>query len=768
MASIIPGFEYDIFISYRQKDNKGERWVSKFVDALKVELESTFKEEVNVYFDINPRDGLLETYDVDASINEKLKCLIFIPVISRTYCDLKSFAWENEFKAFAEQASKDQFGLKVKLPNGNIANRILPIQIHDLGTEDRALLEKELGGMIRAIEFIYKEPGVNKPLTSEDDEKKNLNGTKYIIQINKVANAIEEIISGLKGIRTGIGQEHIIRSVASNEIRKDQPLSKLKKQVKKGKLKLISGVLVIAILAIVMFFAYPEIFKKDTLDKLRASGENISVAVMPFRNMTNDSTLNIWQDGIQFNLIASLSGSPDLKVRQTELMNSLLQGKGISDYALITPAVAGKISQNLDANIFIYGNINESGGKIRISAQLIDSKTEEVFKSFQVDGDINKILKITDSLSTMIKNFLVISSLTKEISPEFQTIMPNSADAYKSFILGYKAYFRGENSSAIKLFNQSIKIDSGFVYAYFWLSIAYGNQGLYNQAAKWSLRVYEKKDQLPFEFKIWANFVYARYNEKSISEELKYAKQLLEINDRIPLTHWAVGLPYFEMHQYNNAIPELEKTLEIYKNWNVKPLNSNFYETLITAYYETGNYRKEKELLKKAFEDFPDDPGLIGSQTILYLAEGDTVDANQNINKFISLSKDNSESEATIEDDLADIFLSAGIPDKAESYYRKAVSAEPANPVRMNYLAYFLIDSDRNPDEGLKLINEALKIDPDNPGFIDTKGWGFFKQGRYKESLQLLDKADSLKPIWDYQLSVHLQSVKKSLSDKNQ
>ncbi len=30
MASLIPGFEYDIFISYRQKDNKGDRWVSEF------------------------------------------------------------------------------------------------------------------------------------------------------------------------------------------------------------------------------------------------------------------------------------------------------------------------------------------------------------------------------------------------------------------------------------------------------------------------------------------------------------------------------------------------------------------------------------------------------------------------------------------------------------------------------------------------------------------------------------------------------------------
>lgn len=44
MASIIPGYENDIFISYRQKDNKHDGWVTEFVDNLKGELESTFKE----------------------------------------------------------------------------------------------------------------------------------------------------------------------------------------------------------------------------------------------------------------------------------------------------------------------------------------------------------------------------------------------------------------------------------------------------------------------------------------------------------------------------------------------------------------------------------------------------------------------------------------------------------------------------------------------------------------------------------------------------
>jgi len=38
MAILIPGYEYDIFISYRQKDNKYDGWVTEFVDNLKREI----------------------------------------------------------------------------------------------------------------------------------------------------------------------------------------------------------------------------------------------------------------------------------------------------------------------------------------------------------------------------------------------------------------------------------------------------------------------------------------------------------------------------------------------------------------------------------------------------------------------------------------------------------------------------------------------------------------------------------------------------------
>ena len=77
--------------------------------------------------------GLLETHDVDASLKEKLKCLVFIPIISQTYCDSKSFAWQQEFCAFNKLAKEDLWGRDIRLAGGNVASRILPIKINDLG-----------------------------------------------------------------------------------------------------------------------------------------------------------------------------------------------------------------------------------------------------------------------------------------------------------------------------------------------------------------------------------------------------------------------------------------------------------------------------------------------------------------------------------------------------------------------------------------------------------------------------------------------------------
>lgn len=211
MASLLPGFEYDIFISYRQKDNRYDGWVTEFVENLKKELEATFKEDISIYFDSNAHDGLLETHNVNKSLEGKLKCLIFIPVLSQTYCDIKSFAWTNELLPFLEFIEGDRFGKSVKLTNGNIADRFLPVRIHDLDDEDQKLFESVTQSVLRPVDFIYRLPGVNRQLRAKDDEQiKGPNQVLYRDQINKVAQAIKDIINAMKnpqGITKGSSKQ---------------------------------------------------------------------------------------------------------------------------------------------------------------------------------------------------------------------------------------------------------------------------------------------------------------------------------------------------------------------------------------------------------------------------------------------------------------------------------------------------------------------------------------------------------------------------------
>lgn len=768
MASLVTGYEYDIFISYRQKDNKHDGWVTDFVNNLKGELESTFKEDISVYFDINPHDGLLETHDVDASLKDKLKCLVFIPVVSRTYCDPKSFAWEHEFKAFVELASQDQFGLKVKLTNGNVASRVLPVRIHDLDPSDIRLFELILDGVLRGIEFVYEEPGVNRPLTPGDDENKNLKKTRFKNQINKVALAVSEIFRGLE---TEPEWQKFEKRIEKDEIKQHKALTEKetnterRASIRKTLSKFLVGALGIAVFISILLFTWPKIFKKSTIEKLRSSGNRISVAVMPFQNMTNDTTWNVWQDGIQNELINNLTNTEELKVRQTESIGAILQGRGITNYSSITPSLASNLSQKLEANVLVYGSIKQAGPTIRISAQLINSKTEEVFKSFHVEGTTDNILHVVDSLSIEVKDFLIISKLEKELSSDFlRLVSTKSPEAFKYFISGKNAFFRRDYSTARSFLLKAIALDSNFYYAAGMIAFTYGNQYDYKEAKKWILKLYPKRDQMSALSKNLINFTYAAYFETPY-EEIKYLKQFLDIDDQSPGLYWQLGNAYGELNQYDEAIPEFEKGLEISDKWGSRPAWVYGYTSLGDAYHKTGQYKKERQLYVKAEHDFPGDPDLIFMQAVLSLTEKDTVAANRYLQNYISISKENAAPEADITTELASIYSEAGDIERSEKYLRKALSLDQGNPLRLKNLAWFLIDKDRDVNEGMKLIDNSLKLNLDKYSYFDCKGWAYYRQGNFKLALECLEKADSLKPIYNHNTFLHLEAARKAVAN---
>jgi tetratricopeptide (TPR) repeat protein/TolB-like protein len=527
------------------------------------------------------------------------------------------------------------------------------------------------------------------------------------------------------------------------------------------------GLILTSILLIIAVIVFSKIFRRNTLEKIRTSGERISVAVMPFQNMTNDTIWDKWEEVVQTNITTFLSNYPEeLKVRQAELVTKILQSKGLANYYSITSSVASSISEKLDADVFINGSINQSGSTIRLNALLVDSKTEDALKSFQIDGTDENILPIIDSLSVIIKNVLVISKLGKEFPPEIMRLWSvNSPEAFIYFKSGQDAFNNRDWAAAANFYSQAITIDSSFTFATIMLSFAYLNQEMYDQAKKWCLKGYKRKDQMTIQQEMMINWLYATCFEDPY-EQIKYLKQLLDTDEQSPNYHFLLGLAYWELNQYDKAIPEYEKSLAIYNKLGIKPQYTGNYSHLLSLYYITGQYEKEKELYKKAEIDRPDNSDLMAGQAVLSLSEGGIIAANSYIEKYISIRREQSKSEASIMSDLANIYSEANIPDKAEEYYRKSLSLEPENPYYLNYLAYFLIDKDRNLNEGMELVEKALELSPENYKYLHAKGWGLYKQGKYQEAFKILQKSWDLrreKAVYYHEDYLHLEAAKKAV-----
>ena len=448
MPSIVSGFEYDIFISYRHNDNL-DGWVSDFVQNLEKELRGTLKDAVTIYFDKNPHDGLLVTHSVDKSLEGKLKCLIFIPIISQTYCDPKSFAWQHEFCAFNNLAKQDSFGRDIKLSNGNVASRVLPVRIHDLDAEDQALLERELGGVLRPVDFIYREAGVNRPLRSqEENPAKNQNQTVYRNQVNKVANAVKEIIVSLKN-----------PNISSARPIPDQPVLTSPKPFSK-KVIAIGTAAIMALLA--LFYAASQFIgssdkEPELLDK--------SIAVLPFADLSEARDQGWFGDGLTEEILNSLAHINGLQV------TSRTSSFAFKDKNLRIQTIA----DSLGVNYVVEGSVRKSGDGLRITAQLIRAKDGFHVWSNTYDRESKDIFDLQKEIASKIAESLDISLDAKALEA-MQWAGTTNAEAYLSFLKARELDYKSHNSSRFidlttlkksnVYYEQSIQLDPDFVNPY--------------------------------------------------------------------------------------------------------------------------------------------------------------------------------------------------------------------------------------------------------------------------------------------------------------
>jgi TolB-like protein/Tfp pilus assembly protein PilF len=633
MASIIAGYEYDVFISYRQKDNKYDGWVTEFVDNLKKELEATFKEDITIYFDENPHDGLLEIHNVDKSLESKLKSLVFIPIISQTYCDPKSFAWQNEFVAFNKMASEDQFGMNIKLSGGNVISRIIPVKIHELDATDTELLENELGGRLRSIEFIFNGAGVNRPLKPDDNPDKNLNKTFYRDQINKVANAVKEVIYGLhpdakkritKSYQT---KTQTVYTEGRSKSVLPHPLPGRSVSVK----AIFIGSIAILVLISILFY-YPGWLKKSKASDSIVDVVRKTIAIMPVSNLTGSTEMDWISQSIQDDIITPLSGINEIIVRPKQ---SLLQFKG-SEESL------QQIAKKLSVNNMVYTQVKGTENNIRVEVQLVEAYPED-----RVIWSSTFSLPWKD-LATIYPEIVnrILDGINVKPTPDEEKMISGKRKVNPELV---KACARGEFymnqlteggfQTGLKYLNEAMAMDPADPLPYLKLALGYSNAGhaagigdeAANRAKSYALKALELDSTLADAHVVLAtrylytdwDFAKAGYHLKramelnpssstayvnygwfltlsyKIEEAVKAMKTAVVIDPTDPLMQGYLAWLYLWTGHNEEAITEAQKTIQVDPNYTMA------YYVMGSAYSEMGMHFEAIETQKKGLAISP-------------------------------------------------------------------------------------------------------------------------------------------------------------------
>ena len=224
--------------------------------------------------------------------------------------------------------------------------------------------------------------------------------------------------------------------------------------------------------AVMVLFVFLFLYLHRRTDTSDLSGLDLSqadinnrIAVLPFVNITRDSTVEFICDGITDELITTLSRFDVPKViARTSVMRFKGTSKGIVE-----------ISHELRVGTVLEGSVQRAGNRLRISAQLVDAATEEHLWAQDYNRDFGDILaiqtSIADSVAAALKGQLFVE--TKE--PPRQ-VVPSNSEAHSTYLKG--RYFWNKRTyesidTAIGYFERTLEIDPDYAKAYVGLADSY-------------------------------------------------------------------------------------------------------------------------------------------------------------------------------------------------------------------------------------------------------------------------------------------------------
>ena len=295
---------------------------------------------------------------------------------------------------------------------------------------------------------------------------------------------------------------------------------------------------------------------------------NLSIAVLPFTNTSADPENEFFADGMTEDILTQLSKIKSLKVISR---NSIMQYKN-------TTKSLSEIGKELGVGTILEGSVRRSGNRVRITAQLIDARTDKYLWAEMYDRELDDIFAIQFDVANKITVALQ-TSLTSE-EEEFINERPtNNLEAYDLFlkgrILADEALAGGGKAQleeAIRVFQYAIELDPKFINAH-------------SRLAKAHMTMY------------WDGHGAWDRTDERLAKAKKVIDKVSEIDPDHPEVHLAKGYYYYWGYRnYEEALIHLIPTLE------KQPNNSDVSASIGYVYRRKGEWDYAIAFIQKSVD----------------------------------------------------------------------------------------------------------------------------------------------------------------------
>ena len=187
----------------------------------------------------------------------------------------------------------------------------------------------------------------------------------------------------------------------------------------------------------------------------------VAICVLPFANMSGDAEQEYFSDGITEDIITDLSKVSALAVTSR---NSafIFKGKHVD---------VPKVARELKVNYVLEGSVRKAGGRVRITAQLVDASSNDHVWAERYDRDLNDIFALQDEISEAIVKAMKLKLLPEEKSA-IERRGTDNVEAYNLYLMGRQLYVSGpefdvrRDAAIARLCVRATEIDPGYARAW--------------------------------------------------------------------------------------------------------------------------------------------------------------------------------------------------------------------------------------------------------------------------------------------------------------